>query len=72
MLVVTGHAPATPLEQMEKIPVEVPRRLSVETATASDATKNHLDENHPLDAARRPCSRVKRSACILARVVVEG
>jgi transaldolase len=32
------------LEQMEKTPVEVPRRLSVETAKASDATKIHLDE----------------------------
>jgi transaldolase len=32
------------LEQMEKTPGEVPRRLSVETAKASDATKIHLDE----------------------------
>jgi transaldolase len=32
------------LEQMEKTPVEVPRRLSVETAKALDATKIHLDE----------------------------
>jgi transaldolase len=33
------------LEQMEKTPGEVPRRLSVETARASDATKIHLHEN---------------------------
>src|SRR5438105_3389439 len=32
------------LEQMEKMPGEVTRRLSVETAKASDATKIHLDE----------------------------
>ena len=32
------------LEQMEKTPREVTRRLSVETAKASDATKIHLDE----------------------------
>jgi transaldolase len=32
------------LEQMEKTPGEVARRLSVETARASDATKIHLDE----------------------------
>src|SRR5262249_17029681 len=32
------------LEQMEKTPGEVTRRLSVETARASDATKIHLDE----------------------------
>jgi transaldolase len=32
------------LEQMEKTPGEVPRRLSIETAKASDATKIHLDE----------------------------
>jgi transaldolase len=32
------------LEQMEKTPGEVPRRLSVETAKASGATKLHLDE----------------------------
>jgi transaldolase len=32
------------LEQMEKTPGEVPRRLSVETAKASDAAKIHLDE----------------------------
>jgi transaldolase len=32
------------LEQMEKTPGEVPRRLSVETAKASAATKIHLDE----------------------------
>jgi transaldolase len=32
------------LEQMEKTPGEVPRRLSVDTAKASDATKIHLDE----------------------------
>jgi transaldolase len=29
---------------MEKMPGEVSRRLSVETAKASDATKIHLDE----------------------------
>src|SRR5437667_2625134 len=32
------------LEQMERTPGEVTRRLSVETAKASDATKIHLDE----------------------------
>ena len=32
------------LEQMENAPGEVPRRLSVETARASDATKIHLEE----------------------------
>jgi len=32
------------LEQMEKKPGEVTRRLSVETAKASDATKIHMDE----------------------------
>src|SRR5262245_51777692 len=32
------------LEQMEKTPGEVTRRLSAETAKASDATKIHLDE----------------------------
>ena len=32
------------LEQMEKTPGEVTRRLSIETAMASDATKIHLDE----------------------------
>jgi transaldolase len=32
------------LEQMEKTPGEVTRRLSVETAKASDAAKLHLDE----------------------------
>jgi transaldolase len=32
------------LEQMEKTPGEVARRLGVETARASDATKIHLDE----------------------------
>ena len=32
------------LEQMEKTAGEAPRRLSVETAKASDATKIHLDE----------------------------
>src|SRR5499433_1251572 len=32
------------LERMEKTPGEVTRRLSVETAKASDATKIHLDE----------------------------
>jgi transaldolase len=32
------------LEQMERTPGEVTRRLSVETAKASDATKVHLDE----------------------------
>jgi transaldolase len=32
------------LEQMEKTPGEVTRRLSIETAKASDATKIHLDE----------------------------
>ena len=32
------------LEQMEKTPGEVTRRLSVETARASDATRIHLDE----------------------------
>ena len=32
------------LEQMEKTPGELTRRLSIETAMASDATKIHLDE----------------------------
>src|SRR6516162_5697767 len=32
------------LQQMEKTPGEVARRLSIETAKASDATKIHLDE----------------------------
>ena len=32
------------LEQLEKTPGEVTRRLSVEAAKASDATKIHLDE----------------------------
>ena len=32
------------LEQMEKTPRRVTRRLSVETARVSDATKIHLDE----------------------------
>ncbi len=32
------------LKQMEKTPGELPRRLSVETARSSDASKIHLDE----------------------------